>query len=40
MGHKVAPWQDVEWRGGAVCAAGVNDEMGLREVAADPRRLC
>ncbi len=40
MGHKVAPWPDVEWRAGAVCAIRVNDENGLLEGGADPRRPC
>jgi gamma-glutamyltranspeptidase/glutathione hydrolase len=40
LGHKVGPWQAVEWRAGAVCAIRVNDENGLLEGAADPRRPC
>ncbi len=40
MGHQVAPWQEVEWRAGAVCAIRVNEENGLLEGAADPRRPC
>ena len=40
LGHKVAPWQEVEWRAGAVCAIRVNDNNGLLEGAADPRRPC
>ena len=39
-GHKVAPWQDIEWRAGAVCAIRVNEDNGLLEGAADPRRPC
>ena len=39
-GHKVAPWRDIEWRAGAVCAIRVNEENGLLEGAADPRRPC
>ncbi len=40
LGHKVAPWPAVEWRAGAVCAIRVNEENGLLEGAADPRRPC
>lgn len=40
MGHKVAPWTELEWRAGAVCAIRVNSESGLLEGAADPRRPC
>jgi gamma-glutamyltranspeptidase/glutathione hydrolase len=40
MGHKVAPYGDVDWRAGAVCAIRVNPETGLLEGGADPRRPC
>ncbi len=40
LGHQVAPWQDFEWRAGAVCAIRVNEANGLLEGAADPRRPC
>ena len=40
LGHQVAPWQEVEWRAGAVCAVRVNEDNGLLEGAADPRRPC
>ena len=40
LGHEVAPWQDLEWRAGAVCAIRVNSDNGLLEGAADPRRPC
>ncbi len=40
LGHQVAPWPEVEWRAGAVCAVRVNEANGLLEGAADPRRPC
>jgi gamma-glutamyltranspeptidase/glutathione hydrolase len=40
MGHKVAPWQELEWRAGAVCAIRVNPETNMLEGGADPRRPC
>ena len=40
LGHKVAPWPEVEWRAGAVCAIRVNEKSGLLEGGADPRRPC
>jgi gamma-glutamyltranspeptidase/glutathione hydrolase len=40
LGHKVAPWPDIEWRAGAVCAVRVREETGLLEGGADPRRPC
>jgi len=40
LGHKVAPWTELEWRAGAVCAIRVNEETGLLEGGADPRRPC
>jgi gamma-glutamyltranspeptidase / glutathione hydrolase len=40
LGHKVAPWDEVEWRSGAVCAIRVNPDTGLLEGGADPRRPC
>jgi gamma-glutamyltranspeptidase/glutathione hydrolase len=40
MGHKVAPWTEIEWRAGAVCAIRVNEDTGLLEGGADPRRPC
>jgi gamma-glutamyltranspeptidase/glutathione hydrolase len=40
LGHKVAPWSELEWRAGAVCAIRVNTETGLLESGADPRRPC
>jgi len=40
IGHKVAPWGELEWRAGAVCAIRVNEETGLLEGGADPRRPC
>lgn len=39
-GHRVAAWDAVEWRAGAVCAIRVNEANGLLEGAADPRRPC
>lgn len=40
LGHKVAPWGELESRAGAVCAIRVNPETGLLEGGADPRRPC
>jgi len=40
LGHKVAPWTEIDWRAGAVCAIRVNPGTGLLEGAADPRRPC
>ncbi len=40
VGHKVGPWDPLEWRAGAVCAIRVNRDNGLLEGAADPRRPC
>ncbi|RPI41441.1 MAG: gamma-glutamyltransferase family protein, partial [Betaproteobacteria bacterium] len=40
LGHQVAPWDELDWRGGAVCAVRVNRDNGLLEGAADPRRPC
>jgi gamma-glutamyltranspeptidase/glutathione hydrolase len=40
LGHQVAPWPEIEWRAGAVCAIRVNPETGLLEGGADPRRPC
>jgi gamma-glutamyltranspeptidase/glutathione hydrolase len=40
LGHKVGPWDPIEWRAGAVCAIRVNRDNGLLEGAADPRRPC
>ncbi|MGZ8212329.1 MAG: gamma-glutamyltransferase family protein [Burkholderiales bacterium] len=40
MGHKVAPYTDLDWRAGAVCAIRVNPTTRLLEGAADPRRPC
>ncbi|MCC7486925.1 MAG: gamma-glutamyltransferase family protein [Burkholderiales bacterium] len=40
LGHKVAPWREIEWRAGAVCAIRVNAETGFLEGGADPRRPC
>jgi gamma-glutamyltranspeptidase/glutathione hydrolase len=40
LGHKVAPWDELEWRAGAVCAIRVNEDTGLLEGGADPRRPC
>ena len=40
LGHEVAPWTEIEWRAGAVCAIRVNESTGLLEGAADPRRPC
>jgi gamma-glutamyltranspeptidase/glutathione hydrolase len=40
MGHKIAPWSEIEWRAGAVCAIRVNPDNGLLEGGADPRRPC
>ena len=40
LGHQVALWPAVEWRAGAVCAVRVNEDNGLLEGAADPRRPC
>lgn len=40
MGHKVAPWSELEWRAGAVCAIRVNPATGTLEAGADPRRPC
>ena len=40
LGHKVAPWQELEWRAGAVWAIRVREDTGLLEGGADPRRPC
>ncbi|HEX2826823.1 MAG TPA: gamma-glutamyltransferase family protein [Burkholderiales bacterium] len=40
LGHKVAPWSEIAWQAGAVCAIRVNEDTGLLEGAADPRRPC
>ena len=40
LGHKVAPWGEIDWHAGAVCAIRVNPETGLLEGGADPRRPC
>jgi gamma-glutamyltranspeptidase/glutathione hydrolase len=40
LGHQVAPWGEIEWRAGAVCAIRVNPDTGLLEGGADPRRPC
>jgi gamma-glutamyltranspeptidase/glutathione hydrolase len=40
LGHQVAPWSEIEWRAGAVCAIRVDSETGLLEGGADPRRPC
>jgi gamma-glutamyltranspeptidase/glutathione hydrolase len=40
LGHQVAPWSEIEWRAGAVCAIRVDQESGLLEGGADPRRPC
>jgi len=40
MGHKVAPWLEIDARAGAVCAIRVNPGSGLLEAGADPRRPC
>ena len=40
MGHKVAPYLELDWRAGAVCAIRVNRDNGLLEGGADPRRPC
>jgi gamma-glutamyltranspeptidase/glutathione hydrolase len=40
LGHQVASWEELDWRGGAVCAVRVNRDNGLLEGAADPRRPC
>jgi gamma-glutamyltranspeptidase / glutathione hydrolase len=40
MGHEVAPYTELDWRAGAVCAIRVNEENGLLEGGADPRRPC
>ena len=40
LGHKVAPWGEIDWHAGAVCAVRVNPENGLLEGGADPRRPC
>jgi gamma-glutamyltranspeptidase/glutathione hydrolase len=40
LGHRVAPWSELEWRAGAVCAIRVDAESGLLEGGADPRRPC
>jgi len=40
LGHRVAPWGELEWRAGAVCAIRVNEETGFLEGGADPRRPC
>lgn len=37
-GHKVKRWPDIAWQAGAVCAVRRNDETGMLEGAADPRR--
>ena len=40
LGHKVAPYSELDWRAGAVCAIRLNPETGFLEGAADPRRPC
>ena len=40
LGHQVAPYGELDWRAGAVCAIRVNDKTGLLEGGADPRRPC
>jgi gamma-glutamyltranspeptidase / glutathione hydrolase len=40
LGHKVAPYTELDWRAGAVCAIRINRDNGLMEGAADPRRPC
>jgi gamma-glutamyltranspeptidase/glutathione hydrolase len=38
LGHTVTWWPDWIWRAGAVCAIVVNQETGVLQGAADPRR--
>jgi gamma-glutamyltranspeptidase/glutathione hydrolase len=38
LGHKVAWWPDIAWQAGAVCALRRDEETGVLEGAADPRR--
>ena len=38
MGHKVAWWPGLDWHAGAVCVVRRNEETGVLEGAADPRR--
>jgi len=40
MGHKTAPWSEIDWRAGAVCAIRVDHETGVLHAGADPRRPC
>ena len=39
-GHTIAPWPELGWRAGGVCAVAVDDETGDRIAGADPRREC
>ena len=38
MGHQVAWWPGLDWHAGAVCVVRRNEETGVLEGAADPRR--
>ena len=38
MGHKVEWWGDWEWTAGAMCAIRRDDNTGVLESGADPRR--
>ena len=37
-GHDVKWWPDIAWQAGAVCVVRRNEETGMLEGAADPRR--
>jgi gamma-glutamyltranspeptidase/glutathione hydrolase len=37
-GHRVEPWPERSWAAGGVCAIHVDQERGLLEASADPRR--
>ena len=39
-GHTIAPWPDLGWRAGGVCAIAIDGESGDRIAGADPRREC
>jgi gamma-glutamyltranspeptidase/glutathione hydrolase len=38
LGHNIARWPDIAWQAGAVCVVRRNEETGVLEGAADPRR--
>lgn len=40
MGHKIEWWSDTTWRAGGVCAIKRDNENGILQAGADPRRMC